>query len=177
MFENCPLARPGLPVSREREVSHKTLAWWWLDLTGVSTFINQHRWTLDTFSSPLNTAPAGALTEATLGWADSQLLTPSRWMVRPDSLKNIFSLMAFYVRQSDWMPHGALPESLTCIFVPSKCSKCSKNSNNDIKSGHRRKSCKSQPVDIIFWWLLWCDVSSEEGGEVRWGEVVIYYSL
>merc|ERR1712062_385739 len=95
---------------------------------------------MGTFSSPLNTAPAGALTEATLGWADSQLLTPSRWMVRPDSLKNIFSLMAFYVRQSDWMPHGALPESLTCIFVPSKCSKCSKNSNNDIKSGHRRKS-------------------------------------
>jgi len=43
-------------------------------------------------------------------------------------------MMALYVRQSDWMPHGALPESLTCIFVPAK------NSNNDIKSQRRRKS-------------------------------------
>ena len=65
--------------------------------------------------------------------------------------------MTLYVRQSDWMPHGALPESLTCIFVPSK------NSHNDIKSQRRRKSCKSQSVDDI---IFWCEVRVV----VRWGK-------
>ena len=106
-------------------------------LRGSRVWVFINRSTDNTFSSPRNTAPSGAVYTPRLDGLETTELTPtSRLMFLKDWLDNILSLMAVYVKQSDWMPQGATREILTCIFVPSQ------DHSSEIKSCRRRKSCK-----------------------------------